>query len=172
LARVAELRVGSGYDLHAFAEDRALVLGGVTVPHTRGLAGHSDADVLTHALIDALLGAAVLGDIGDWFPSGDPRYRDARSLILLDRVTDELRQRGWRLINADTTIIAQEPRLAVARAAIRASLAQRLGLDPGRVSVKATTPDHLGAIGRAEGIAAQAVVLVEAPQSLEGAPSS
>ena len=122
---MAESRVGCGYDLHAFAEGRALVLGGVTIEHSRGLAGHSDADVLTHAVIDALLGAAALGDIGDWFPPGDPRYRDVLSLTLLDRVSAELRERGWRLINLDTTIIAQEPRLAGARDTIRARLAER-----------------------------------------------
>jgi 2-C-methyl-D-erythritol 2,4-cyclodiphosphate synthase len=160
-----ELRVGCGYDLHALVEGRPLVLGGVRIEHPRGLAGHSDADVLTHALIDALLGAAGLGDIGDWFPPGDPRYRNVLSLTLLDQVTAALAQRGWRLVNADTTILAQEPRLAAARAAIRLSLAERLGLDPARVSVKATTPDHLGAIGRCEGIAAQAVVLLEAPRA-------
>jgi 2-C-methyl-D-erythritol 2,4-cyclodiphosphate synthase len=160
-----ELRVGCGYDVHAFAEGRSLVLGGVTIEHDRGLAGHSDADVLTHALVDALLGAAGLGDIGDWFPAGDPAYRDADSQLFLDRARQELERRGWRVVNVDLTLLAQEPRLGGRRSAIRARLADRLGLEPDRVSVKATTPDHLGAIGRAEGIAAQAVVLLEA---LEG----
>ncbi len=162
-----ELRVGIGYDVHAFAAGRALVLGGVGIDHRRGLAGHSDADVLTHALVDALLGAAGWGDLGDWFPADDQSYRDAESLSFLDRVADELRRRGWRVINVDTTIVAQEPRLAEQRSIIGRRLAERLGLEPGRVSVKATTPDHLGAIGRAEGIAAQAVVLLEAPPITE-----
>ena len=166
---MVELRVGCGYDVHAFAAGRALVLGGVRIEHGRGLAGPSDADVLTHALVDAMLGAAGLGDIGDWFPPGDPRYRDADSQQFLDRVTQALREGGWRVVNVDTTLLAQEPRLGDRRAAIRDCLAERLGLDRSRVSVKATTPDHLGAIGRAEGIAAQAVVLLEA---VEGVPIS
>jgi 2-C-methyl-D-erythritol 2,4-cyclodiphosphate synthase len=160
---MAELRVGCGYDVHAFASDRQLVLGGVRFEHRLGLAGHSDADVLTHALIDALLGAAGWGDIGDWFDSADPQHRDAESLTFLERVAEELRRAGWRIINVDTTVVAQEPRLAARRAAIRERLAERLGVDPDRLSVKATSPDRLGAIGRADGIAAQAVVLLEAP---------
>ena len=163
---MVELRVGCGYDVHAFAAGRSLVLGGVSIAHTRGLAGHSDADVLTHALVDALLGAAGLGDIGDWFPPADPLYRDADSQLFLERVKGELDRRGWRVVNVDTTLLAQEPRLGDRRAAIRDRLAARLGLEPGRVSVKATTPDHLGAIGRAEGIAAQAVVLLEAVEGV------
>src|SRR4051812_28451502 len=106
------IRVGSGYDVHAFEADRRLILGGVTIQHSRGLAGHSDADVLTHALIDALLGAAGLGDIGDWFPPGDARFRDADSLQLLDQVMAELTKHCWNIVNADLTLIAQEPRLA------------------------------------------------------------
>lgn len=160
-----ELRIGCGYDVHAFAAGRPLVLGGVRIEHERGLAGHSDADVLIHALIDAMLGAAGLGDIGDWFPPSDPSSRGADSRLFLDRTRDELARRGWRLVNVDSTVLAQEPRLADRRAEIRNRLADRLGLEPARVSVKATTPDHLGAIGRAEGIAAQAVVLLE---SVEG----
>jgi len=169
---MSELRIGVGYDLHAFASGRALILGGVGIDHERGLAGHSDADVLTHALVDALLGAAGWGDLGDWFPPDDPGYRDADSLRFLDRVADELRRRGWRVINVDTTLMAQEPRLVEQRSVIRRRLAERLGLETGRVSVKATTPDHLGAIGRAEGIAAQAVVLLEAPGTEERAPNT
>lgn len=164
-----ELRVGIGYDLHAFAPDRALVLGGVRIDHPRGLAGHSDADVLTHALIDALLGAAGWGDIGDWFPPSDARLAGVESLVLLDRVTQRLREAGWRVVNVDTTVVAQEPRLAGARERIKGTLAARLGLAGDRLSVKATTPDHLGAIGRAEGIAAQAVVLLEAPEGARSA---
>jgi 2-C-methyl-D-erythritol 2,4-cyclodiphosphate synthase len=156
-----DLRVGCGYDVHAFASDRPLVLGGVRIEHERGLAGHSDADVLTHAIVDALLGAVGWGDIGDRFGVDDPRHRDAESLGFLDEVTAELRQGGWQVINIDSTIIAQEPRIAGKRLAIRERLAQRLGLELSQVSVKATTPDHLGSIGRAEGIAAQAVVLLQ-----------
>jgi 2-C-methyl-D-erythritol 2,4-cyclodiphosphate synthase len=163
---VPELRVGCGYDVHAFAAGRPLVLGGVHIEHSRGLAGHSDADVLIHALVDAMLGAAGLGDIGDWFPPSDSSLRDADSRQFLDRTREELARNGWRLVNVDSTVLAQEPRLAERRAEIRDRLADHLGLDRGRVSVKATTPDHLGAIGRAEGIAAQAVVLLEA---VEGA---
>ena len=166
---MSELRVGCGYDVHAFAADRPLVLGGVRIADQRGLAGDSDADVLTHAVIDALLGAAGRGDIGEWFPPGDPAYRDVQSLSLLGQVWDELRQAGWRVVNLDATIIAQAPRLAGYRDGMRQVLAERLGVAPGRVSVKATTPDHLGAIGRAEGIAAQAVALLEMPTTDEGA---
>jgi 2-C-methyl-D-erythritol 2,4-cyclodiphosphate synthase len=166
---VPGFRVGCGYDLHAFAVGRPLVLGGIRVAYERGLAGHSDADVLTHAVIDALLGAAGWGDIGEWFPSSDERYRDADSLTLLDQVVRALRTAGWRIANVDATILAQQPRLAGHRAAIRQALAEHLDLDPDRVSVKATTPDHLGAVGRVEGIAAQAVSLLEEPTSVEGA---
>jgi 2-C-methyl-D-erythritol 2,4-cyclodiphosphate synthase len=158
--------VGCGYDVHGFVAGRPLVLGGLPIAYTRGLGGHSDADVLTHALVDALLGAAGLGDIGDWFPSSDPAYRDADSQLFLDRVKRELDRRGWRVVNVDTTLLAQEPRLGGWRSAIRDRLAARLGLEPSRVSVKATTPDRLGALGRAEGIAAQAVVLLEAVEGV------
>jgi 2-C-methyl-D-erythritol 2,4-cyclodiphosphate synthase len=174
---MADLRVGCGYDVHAFASGRALVLGGVPIEHPRGLAGHSDADVLSHALIDALLGAAGWGDLGDWFPSDDPRCRDAESLTMLVSVAERLRNAGWRLVNLDTTVVAQEPRLVDLRVRIRNCLAERLGIEASRVSVKATTADHLGAVGRGEGIAVQAVVLLEAPtgaaqlQASQGAPA-
>lgn len=158
-----ELRVGCGYDVHAFGTARPLILAGVQIPHDCGLAGTSDADVVTHAIIDALLGAAAWGDIGTWFPSDDPRYYGASSLALLDQVVQELARHGWRVNNVDATVIAQRPRLGPHRDTMRAALAEHLRLDARRVSVKATTPDHLGAIGRAEGIAAQAVVLLEAP---------
>jgi 2-C-methyl-D-erythritol 2,4-cyclodiphosphate synthase len=157
--------------VHAFAAGRPLVLGGVRIDHPQGLAGHSDADVLTHAIADALLGAAGLGDLGDWFPPDDPPFRDADSLTFLDRIAAELRQSGWRVVNVDATLVAQQPRLADHRAAMSACLAQRLGLEPGRVSVKATTTDHLGSLGRAEGIAAQAVVLLEAIDAAGQGPS-
>jgi 2-C-methyl-D-erythritol 2,4-cyclodiphosphate synthase len=161
VAGLPQLRVGCGYDVHAFSRGRPFILGGVTIEHERGLAGHSDGDVLTHAVVDALLGATGRGDIGDWFPPGDARYRDATSLTFLDQVMNELGESGWRLVNVDTTLIAQEPRLASYRVAIRDCLAERLGLEASHVSVKATTADHLGALGRAEGVAAQAVVLLK-----------
>ena len=153
-------RVGTGLDVHAFAAGRRLVLGGVDVPHDRGLAGHSDGDVLIHAVIDALLGAAGRGDVGQWFPSDDPRHADADSIELLRRVVATLHEEGWWTVNVDATVIAQRPRLAEHVPAMRVSLAEALGASPNDVSVKATTSDHLGALGRAEGIAAQAVVLL------------
>jgi len=161
--------VGIGYDAHAFAADRDLVLGGIAVEHERGLAGHSDADVLTHAVVDALLGAAGWGDLGDWYPPDDPKLDGASSVAFLAEVAERLWREGWRLVNLDTIVVAQEPRLAAQRARMRDCLADHLGLERNRVSVKATTPDHLGAIGRAEGIAAQAIVLLEAPIGGEGA---
>jgi 2-C-methyl-D-erythritol 2,4-cyclodiphosphate synthase len=167
---VPEIRVGLGYDLHAFAPGRPLMLGGVRVEHDRGLAGHSDADVLLHAVVDALLGAAALGDIGDWFPPDDTRYTDAPSSLFVTTVAAELGRRGWRVVNLDATVIAQEPRLAAYRARIRGSLAEALRVEVERISVKATTPDHLGSLGRAEGIAAQAVVLLESPDQSTSRP--
>jgi 2-C-methyl-D-erythritol 2,4-cyclodiphosphate synthase len=169
---VSAIRVGVGYDVHAFAPARALVLGGVRIEHDRGLAGHSDADVLLHAVVDALLGAVGLGDIGDWFPPGDARYADAPSCTFVAAVLSELTRRGWRVVNLDATVIAQEPRLAAYRAQMRQSLAESLMVDADRVSVKATTPDHLGSLGRAEGIAAQAIVLLESESRPGGAASS
>jgi 2-C-methyl-D-erythritol 2,4-cyclodiphosphate synthase len=154
------LRVGTGLDVHPLAAGPRLVLGGVTIPHPEGLAGHSDGDALTHAVIDAVLGAAARGDIGQWFPSDDPRHRDADSLGLLRTVAETLRTEGWQMVNVDATVIAQRPRLAEHIPAMRANLAGVLGLSPDDVSVKATTTDHLGALGRGEGIAAQAVALL------------
>lgn len=154
------MRIGSGYDVHAFAEGRTLVLGGVTIPEATGLDGDSDADAVTHALMDALLGALALGDLGTHFPPGDIRFKGASSLVLLDTVMALVIEAGWSLGNADMTIIAQQPRLKAWIPRMREALAARLGVDLEAVSVKATTPDHLGAIGRAEGIAAQAVVLL------------
>jgi 2-C-methyl-D-erythritol 2,4-cyclodiphosphate synthase len=159
---VVELRVGCGLDVHAFGGPRPLFLGGVEVPYRRGLDGHSDADVLTHAVIDALLGAAGLGDLGERFGTDRPEYRGVSSLTLLQHVMDELRRLGWTVVNLDATVLAEEPRLSDHRSAMRTCLARLLQIDPTRVSVKATTPDHLGSIGRAEGIAAQAVVLLQA----------
>ena len=156
-----DIRVGSGLDVHAFAEGRRLVVGGVEIPHHRGLEGHSDGDPAVHALIDALLGAAAMPDIGQRFPSFDPRYTDANSLDLLDAVVWDLRERRWHFVNGDITIVAQEPRLSHHLPAMRAAMAQRLRTDVGRIGVKATTTDHLGALGRAEGVGAIATVLIQ-----------
>jgi 2-C-methyl-D-erythritol 2,4-cyclodiphosphate synthase len=154
------LRVGSGLDVHAFADGVPLWLGGVLIPHPRGLAGHSDGDAVVHALIDALLGAAGRGDIGDWFPSTDQRWRDARSTELLRHVWRDLSAQDWRLENADLTIVASEPRLAPFRQPMRQALADVLSCSIGQIGVKATTTDGLGAIGRAEGVLATATVLL------------
>ncbi len=153
-------RVGIGLDVHALAAGRRLMLGGVEIPHDAGLAGHSDGDALVHAVIDALLGAANRGDIGQWFPSSDVRWAGANSLDLLRVVTDALRAEGWQIGNIDATVIAQQPRIGPHIGAMRERLCAVLGLPLDAVSVKATTTDHLGALGRAEGIAAQAVALL------------
>ncbi len=155
------MRVGTGFDIHRFAVGRRLVLAGVELPWDMGLLGHSDADVICHALIDALLGALALGDIGVLFPETDPRYRDAKSLDLLRQATERCGAAGWQVANADVTLLAQAPRLAPYREQMRSNLsnALRVGLDA--VSIKATTVDHLGVIGRGEGLAAQAVVLLK-----------
>lgn len=153
-------RVGIGLDVHALAVGRRLVLGGVEIPHESGLAGHSDGDALIHAIIDALLGATARGDIGQWFPSSDERWRGADSRDLLRVVVVALRAEGWSLINVDATVIAQQPRIGPHVPAMREGLAAALGLPIGAVSVKATTTDHLGALGRSEGIAAQAIAAV------------
>jgi 2-C-methyl-D-erythritol 2,4-cyclodiphosphate synthase len=160
----ASIRVGIGYDVHAFAPvaaARPLLLGGVTVPHDRGLAGHSDADVLLHAVVDALLGAVALGDIGEHFPSSDPRWAGAPSSAFVTYVVDLLIQRGWRIANVDATICAERPKLLPHVPAIRASLATLLGVAVEDVSVKGKTTDGLGFTGRQEGIACYAVALVE-----------
>ena len=153
------MRVGIGYDVHPLVEGRNLVLGGVRIAHLKGLDGHSDADVLTHAVIDAVLGAAGLGDIGGMFPAGDERHRDASSLAMLAAALESLRRAGYRVVNVDCTVIAQEPRLQPHLAAMRSTLASALGVDA--VNVKGKSPEKLGAAGRGEGIAAQAVALVE-----------
>jgi len=154
------MRIGIGYDVHALVEGRALVIGGVTVPHPRGLAGHSDADVLLHAICDALLGALALGDLGVHFPDSDPRWKGADSRGLLRHVVSLVRARGYGVGNVDATVIAQAPKLAPFVAAMRANVAADLGCDPACVSIKATTTERLGFAGREEGIAAEAVVLV------------
>ena len=155
------MRTGIGYDIHPFEQGRPLVLGGVTIPHEAGLAGHSDADVLAHALIDALLGAAALGDIGRHFPPDDPSYRDANSLDLLRRAVELVAEAGYRAVNVDATVIAEAPKLSPHIDSMRAALADALGLDVGAVSVKATSSERLGPVGRGEGIAALAVALLD-----------
>ena len=158
---MTKLRVGHGYDVHRLVEGRALILGGVTVPFDRGLLGHSDADVLTHAVMDALLGAAALGDIGKLFPDSDAAYAGADSIALLERVTALLREHGWQVGNMDATVVAQAPRLAPYIPEMRRRLAEAMGLDVDCVSVKATTEERLGFTGSGEGMAAHAVALVE-----------
>ena len=158
---MTNLRIGQGYDVHRLTEGRALILGGVTVPYERGLDGHSDADVLTHAIMDALLGAAGLGDIGKLFPDSDERYRGISSLLLLREVGKCLRDNGWQVANLDSTIVAQAPKLAPYREAMRRNLAEALSIDVSRVSVKATTEEHLGFTGDGSGMAAQAIALIE-----------
>ncbi len=153
------MRVGIGYDVHPLVKGRPLVLGGVRIDHSTGLDGHSDADVLTHAVIDALLGAAGLGDIGRLFPADDARYKDASSLELLVDAVDAVRAAGYRVANVDCTVIAQEPRLQPHVAAMRAKLAERLGTD--RVNIKGKSPEGLGALGQKAGIAAQVVAAIE-----------
>ena len=155
------MRIGHGYDVHRLVPDRRLVLGGVEIPFERGLLGHSDADVLTHAVMDALLGAAALGDIGQHFPDHDPAYAGADSLVLLDQVTVLLAERGWRVGNVDATVIVQRPKLASYIPQMRANLARRMGAELEQVNVKATTEEGLGFTGGGEGIAAHAVVLLE-----------
>jgi 2-C-methyl-D-erythritol 2,4-cyclodiphosphate synthase len=155
-----ELRVGIGLDAHAFSDEAGLVLGGVDFPGERGLAGHSDGDVVAHALIDAVLGAAGLGDIGELFPSGDPAWLDASSLRLLQRAYEIVKGSGWELVNADCVLVGEEPRIAPVREAMRARLAGAMGVDLDRVAVRATTTDELGFTGRREGLAAQAVALL------------
>jgi 2-C-methyl-D-erythritol 2,4-cyclodiphosphate synthase len=156
------VRVGIGYDVHPLRPGRDLVIGGVHIVHPLGLDGHSDADVLTHAVIDSLLGAAALGDIGQHFPASDPGYQGASSQDLLTMVVRTVRQAGYRVVNVDSTVVAEEPRLQPHIDAIRKQLAKTLGIDFGAVSVKATSPEGLGALGREEGIAAHAVALIEA----------
>ena len=154
-------RIGHGYDVHRLVEGRALILGGVTIPHSLGLDGHSDADVLVHAIMDALLGAAALGDIGQHFPDTDPAYAGADSLELLRQVAALLRQQGWEIGNIDATILAQRPKLAPHIPAMRERIAAAAGVPADAVSVKATTEERLGFTGREEGIAAHAVALIE-----------
>jgi 2-C-methyl-D-erythritol 2,4-cyclodiphosphate synthase len=155
------VRVGIGYDAHRLVAGRPLVVGGVTVPHETGLEGHSDADVLVHAIIDALLGAAALGTIGEHFPDDDPQYEDVSSLELLSMTAALVEDHGRTIVNVDSVVIAQRPRLQPHLAEMALRIAETLGLDRDLVGVKATSPETLGALGREEGIAAQAVVLLE-----------
>jgi len=160
---MTEFRSGLGFDLHPLVDGRPLVLGGVTVPAARGLGGHSDADVLTHAVCEALLGSLALGDLGRLFPDTDPRYKGASSLGLLRSVMDLIATKGARVVNVDVTVICQAPRLAPFLPEMATRLAATMGLEPGRVSVKAKSPEHLGLLGREEGIASMAVIAVEVP---------
>ena len=155
------MRVGFGYDVHAFVEGRPLILGGVEIPHTHGLLGHSDADVLLHAICDALLGAAALGDIGRHFPDSDPAYKGISSLVLLDLTVSLVRERGFAIKNIDSTLVLQKPRLAPHIPQMAAHISRVTGLAQSCVNVKATTTERLGFTGREEGIAAYAVVLIE-----------
>ncbi len=155
------MRIGQGYDVHALVEGRKLVVGGVAIPFDKGLAGHSDADVLIHAACDALLGAAALGDIGRHFPDSDPKYRNADSRALLREVGRKIRDAGFSIANLDATIIAEAPKMALHIGAMVANLAADLEIRPDQVNVKAKTAERLGAIGRGEGIAAEAIALLE-----------
>ena len=155
------MRVGFGYDVHPFVSGRPLILGGIKIPYLLGLKGHSDADVLTHAICDALLGAVAEGDIGRHFPDTDPQYRDIKSLILLKKVLTKVREKGFRPINVDATIVAQKPKLADTIPRMVREVAEVLEIETGRINVKATTTEGLGFTGREEGIAAYAVALVE-----------
>lgn len=154
------MRIGQGFDIHALAEGRKLIIGGVTIPYERGLVGHSDADVLLHAICDALIGAAALGDIGKHFPDTDARYAGADSRVLLRAVVQLLRGHGYRVVNVDSTVIAQAPKLAPYILPMRENIAADLGVAVDDVNVKAKTAERLGAVGRGEGIVAEAVVLI------------
>ena len=158
---MSRMRIGSGIDVHAFGPGGAVWLGGVRIPCARGLVAHSDGDVLLHALCDALLGAAGLGDIGQHFPDSDPAYRGVASVELLRSTLERVRAAGLAVVNADLTVLGEAPRIAPYREAIRAAIATELGLPPSRVNLKATTTERLGFIGRGEGLAAEAAVLVE-----------
>lgn len=161
-ASLPALRIGQGFDVHAFAEGRPLILGGVTIPHPRGLLGHSDADVLLHAITDALLGAAGQGDIGRLYPDSDARFKDADSRVLLRGAYQAVVEAGWRVVNVDATIITQAPKITPHAAAMCANIAADLAIDAAAVNIKGKTSERLGFTGREEGIAAQAVVLLYA----------
>lgn len=158
---MTNLRVGHGYDVHRLTAGRRLILGGVDIPWEMGLDGHSDADVLTHAVMDSLLGAAALGDIGMLFPDKDDAYLNISSLVLLERVARVLAENGWRVVNVDATLIAQRPKIGAYREKMRENLASAIGVDVSRISVKATTEESLGFTGDGSGMAAHAVALIE-----------
>jgi 2-C-methyl-D-erythritol 2,4-cyclodiphosphate synthase len=155
------MRVGQGFDVHALVFDRKLVVGGVEIPYEKGLQGHSDADVLLHAICDALLGAAALGDIGAHYPDSDPKYSEVDSRVLLRATAKKVAAAGYRIVNVDATIIAQAPRMAPHMARMTGNISADLGIEPAAVSIKATTTENLGFTGRGEGIAAQAIALIE-----------
>ncbi len=154
------IRIGNGYDIHRLVSDRPLILGGVKIPHSLGLLGHSDADVLTHAIMDAMLGALSLGDIGHYFPPSDPKWAGADSLVLLEQVNELIQEQGWRVGNIDSVVVAERPKLKPHIEEMRGNLAKVLHLEPNQVGVKATTNEKLGPVGNQEGICAYAVVLI------------
>ncbi len=154
------IRIGNGYDIHQLAEGRPLILGGINIPHELGLLGHSDADVLTHSIMDALLGALSLGDIGHYFPPSDPKWKGADSMILLEQVLKIISSQGWKIGNIDSTIVAEQPKLKPHLKSMRDALAQTLAIEIDQISIKATTNERLGPVGRFEGICAYAVVLL------------
>ncbi|MDY6938131.1 MAG: 2-C-methyl-D-erythritol 2,4-cyclodiphosphate synthase [Cyanobacteriota bacterium] len=160
-----DIRIGNGYDIHRLGENRPLILGGIEIPHELGLLGHSDADVLTHAIMDAMLGALSLGDIGHYFPPTDDRWKGADSLVLLAQVNQLVRSRGWEASNIDSVVVAERPKLKPHLNAMRDRLSSVLELDPDRIGIKATTNEKLGPVGREEGIAAYAVTLLTAIES-------
>lgn len=166
------MRVGQGYDLHALVEGRKLIIGGVEIPYKKGLAGHSDADVLLHAVCDALIGAAALGDIGTHFPDTDPRYKNIDSRRLLREVGKLLTQHGWRIINIDATLIAEAPKMAPHLPAMVKNIAEVLGIDVKDVNVKAKTNEKLGYVGRGEGIAAEAIACIKCLKSESKGPKT
>ncbi|MDR0516559.1 MAG: 2-C-methyl-D-erythritol 2,4-cyclodiphosphate synthase [Fibromonadaceae bacterium] len=154
------MRIGIGFDVHRFAENRKCIIGGVEIPHSLGLLGHSDADVLTHAICDALLGAAGLGDIGTYFPDNDPKFKDIDSQILLKHVKDEISKIGFRIENIDSIVMAEQPKINPYRQKMKTALSQTLGIEAAAIGIKATTTEKLGFTGRGEGIAAQCVALL------------
>lgn len=154
------IRIGNGYDIHQLVEGRPLILGGVNIPHRLGLLGHSDADVLTHAIMDALLGALGMGDIGHYFPPSDPKWKGANSMVLLQQVLEIIQSQGWKIGNIDSTIVAEQPKLKPHLKSMRSQLADILAIEIDQISIKATTNEKLGPVGREEGICAYAVVLL------------
>ena len=158
-------RIGFGFDAHRFEEGRKLILGGVEIPHTQGLSGHSDADALTHAICDALLGALGLGDIGSHFPDSDPKWKDVSSLVLLEETLSKMQNKKYEILNIDSTIVCEKPRIAPHIDAIKEKLSSATGLETGLIGVKATTSDGMGFTGRGEGIAAYAVLIIKSTDS-------